>query len=249
LADNAKELAGRVAIVTGSSRNIGRATALALSKGGAAVVVNSRRSEADAKAVAAEIQAAGGQATVHMADVSDEGAVAGLIEAAVKTFGRLDILVNNVAERRDGPITETSLADFRAVIASALESTFLCSRAAVPHLIKSGQGAIINLGGVSAHAAVDNRCAVVASKAGVNGLTRALASELAPHAITVNCVSPGYIATRRDAPIPKHFRERPVPLGHPGTPDDIAAMVRHLAGPGGRYVTGQVIQVNGGWYM
>lgn len=249
MATEERELTGRVAIVTGSSRNIGRAIALALSSGGAAVVVNTRRSEADARAVAAEIQAAGGKAVVHMADVTDEAAVSGLVAAAVAAFGRLDVLVNNVAERRDGPLLETTLADFRAVMASALESTFLCSRAATPHLIKSGQGAIINLGGVSAHAAVDNRCAVVASKAGVNGLTRALASELAPHNITVNCVSPGYIATRRNAPVPKHFRERPVPLGRPGEPSDIAAMVRTLAGPGGRYVTGQVIQVNGGWYM
>ena len=242
------ELAGTAAIVTGSAKNIGRATALALAEAGASVLINARTSKGEADAVKGEIEAAGGRAMVHMADVTSEDQVHGMVDAAVAAFGRLDILINNVASRSQTPITETSLADWRRVLASALDSTFLCTRASVPHLAKGGRGSIVNLGGVSGHAGVANRSPVAAAKAGLAGMTTALAVELAPHNIRVNCVSPGHINTSHEGGVPTHFVERTAPLGI-GDVGEIAATIRFLCTPGARYITGETIHVNGGWYL
>lgn len=244
-----KELDGKVAIVTGSSTNIGRAIALAFAEGGAAVVVNAMTSAAEAEDVSREVEARGGRALVHMADVTDPSAVEALVDNTVQTFGKLDILVCNVGYRFNGTISETSLEDFNKVLSGTVGTTFLCAKAGLPHLTRSDAGAIISIGGVSGHTGVEDRIAVCAGKAGVAGMTRAMAAELAPHNITVNCVCPGYIETVGRTFLPKHFKERPVPLGRPGQPAEIAAMVRMLCGSGARFVTGQVIHVNGGWYM
>jgi 3-oxoacyl-[acyl-carrier protein] reductase len=248
MTENTGELDGTVAIVTGSARNIGRAIALQLAAAGAAVVVHARTSREAAEATAREIAKRGGRALVHLADVTSPEQVEGLVAAAVERFGQLDLLVNNAALRRNAPVTEISYEDWREVTASILDAAFLCVRASVPYLASGGRGAIVNIGGVAGHAGVGGRAHVVAAKAGVAGLTKGLAAELAPQKIVVNCVAPGYIHTERDH-IPPHFQERPVPLGRPGQPDEIAAMVRFLCGPQARYVTGQVIHVNGGWYM
>ena len=248
MSENTRELDGAVAIVTGSAKNIGRAIALQLADAGAAVVINARTSREAAEATAGEIAKRGGRAVVHLADVSIPEQVDGLVAAAVDNFGGLDLLVNNAALRRNAPVTEISYEDWREVTASILDAAFLCVRASVPHLAKGGRGAIVNIGGVAGHAGVGGRAHVVAAKAGVAGLTKGLAAELAPHNIVVNCVAPGYVHTERDH-IPPHFTERPVPLGRPAHVDEIASMVRFLCGPGARYVTGQVIHVNGGWYM
>ncbi len=246
----AGDLSGTAAIVTGSARNIGRAIALELAKAGAMVAINAKNSADAAKAVADEITSAGGRAIVHLADVTDADQVEGMVDAAVQAFGRLDILVNNVAVRKAGPVTETSFEDWRAVLASILDAAFLCIKASVPHLAKHGRGAIVNIGGVGGHAGVANRCHVAAAKAGLAGMAGSLAVELAPQGITVNCVSPGYIhTTRAEGHIPAHFAERPVPLGRPGEPEEIAAMIRFLSGPGGRFITGETIHINGGWYV
>ncbi|MGE0746405.1 MAG: SDR family NAD(P)-dependent oxidoreductase [Rhodospirillales bacterium] len=245
-----RELAGAVAVVTGSRRGLGRAIALQLGAAGAAVVVNSRTSREAAQAVADEIGSAGGRAVVHLADVTVQDQAEGLIAAALAAFGRIDVLVNNVAQRVTGPVTGLSLDDWRGVLSSALDSTFLCIRAAVPFLAAGGRGAVVNIGGGSGHAGVANRAAVAASKAGVAGMSAALAVELAPRGITVNCVAPGYIeAADRQREMPEQFRIHPIPLARPGAPDDVALMVRHLCGPAGRYVTGQTIHVNGGWHV
>jgi 3-oxoacyl-[acyl-carrier protein] reductase len=248
MTDNARELDGAVAIVTGSARNIGRAIALQLADAGAAVVINAKTSREAAEATAGEIGAAGGEALVHLADLTDPDQVDGMVAAAVERFGGLDILVNNAALRRNAPITEISYDDWREIVASILDAAFLCCRASVPQLGRHGRGAIVNIGGVAGHAGVGGRSHVVAAKAGLAGLTKGLADELAPQGITVNCVAPGYIDTVRDH-IPPHFQTRPVPLGRPGQPDEIAAIVRYLCGPAARYITGQVLHVNGGWYM
>jgi len=248
MTENPRELDGAVAIVTGSARNIGRAIALQLAASGATVVVNARTSREAAEATGGEIEARGGKALVHLADVTSPEQVEGLVRATVERFGRLDVLVNNAALRKNAPITEISYEDWRAITASILDAAFLCCRGAVPHLARSGRGAIVNIGGVAGHSGVGGRLHVVAAKAGIAGLTKGLAAELAPESVTVNCVAPGYIGTERDH-VPPHFQERAVPLGRPGLPDEIAAMVRFLAGPEARYVTGQVIHVNGGWYM
>ena len=190
-------LEGRVAIVTGSSRNIGRAIAIELAGEGAAVVVNTRRSVADAEAVVAEIAARGGVACVAVADVSDPAAVKDMVDATVKAFGRLDILVNNASVRREVDFAALDYAEWRSILSTTLDSAYLCCHAALRHLVTSGQGAIVNIGGLSSHTGSARRAHVVAAKAGLLGLTRALAHDLAPHAITVNCVAPGLIDTVR----------------------------------------------------
>lgn len=242
------ELNGSVAVVTGSARNIGRAIALALAEAGAAVVVNTKSSPEVAQEVVDDIEAKGGRAMVHVADVIEADGAAGLIEAAVSRFGGLDILVNNVARRSLSPIDEMSYDDWRSVLASILDSTFLCIRAAVPHLADSGRGSIVNIGGVAGHAGIVDRAHVAAGKAGIAGMTGALALELAPRGIIVNNVVPGYIDTPKASGVPPHIVTRPPPAGRPGEPREIAAMVRFLCGPDGRYITGQNIHINGGWH-
>jgi 3-oxoacyl-[acyl-carrier protein] reductase len=245
------ELAGRVAIVTGAGRNIGRAIALALAEAGAAVAVNGRSDSAAVDGVVAEIEAGGGKALAVMADVGDEAAVERMTAAVAGCFGRIDILVNNAAGRPEQKLEDITLADWRAVMATALDGAFLTVKAALPHLKKSGAGTIINIGGVSGHVGTRNRAHVVAAKAGLVGLTKALAHDLAEHAITANCVVPGLIGTERDpaAQLPHHHSVSRTLVGRLGAPEEIAAMVRFLAGPQARYVTGQALHVNGGVYL
>jgi 3-oxoacyl-[acyl-carrier protein] reductase len=243
-------LSGKVALVTGSARNIGRAIALALADDGAAVVVNARSSRAEIEAVAEGIRKAGGRSLAVIADVTDPEEVKRLFAEASDDFGPVDVLVNNAALRREAPLSAISFEDWRAVIASILDASFLCAQAAAETMLDGGR--IINLGGLSAHAGASERAHVVAAKSGLVGLTKGLAVELAPRGITVNLVAPGRIATARRASgldEPKHHQTHTSPLGIEGSPEDIAAVVRLLAGPSGRYVTGQTIHVNGGIYM
>jgi 3-oxoacyl-[acyl-carrier protein] reductase len=245
---NTQELDGRVAIVTGAARNIGRAIAVDLADAGAAVVINARTSAAEAQAVAGEIEAAGGRAFAFVADVTDETAVGRMAAAAVERFGRIDILVNNAAIRREQALAEMSLAAWREILAIILDGAFICTKACLPRLAASGAGAIVNIGGLTAHLGANRRAHVVTAKAGLVGLTRALAHELAAQNVTVNCVSPGRIATARRGPEPNAHRVGAL-SGAAGAPDDIAATVRFLAGPRARYITGQTIHVNGGAYL
>lgn len=249
---SAPSLENRVAIVTGASRNIGRAIALELAREGAAVVVNARSSSAEAEAVAAEIKTQGGRAVVKLADVTDPVQSAALVATALEAFGRLDCVVNNAAVRRETPVADLELAEWREVIAIVLDGAFLMAKAAIPHLAASDMASIVNIGGLTAHTGASNRAHVVAAKSGLVGLTRALAHELAPSGITVNCVSPGMIETARErsAPAsPSHHKIHAPLVGRRGRPQEIAALVRFLAGPDGRYLTGQTIQANGGAYF
>ncbi|MBL8706271.1 MAG: SDR family oxidoreductase [Rhodospirillales bacterium] len=245
------ELKRRVALVTGAGRNIGRAIALGLAKAGASVVVNARSSRAEAEAVAAEIGAT--QSMVAMADVTDRAAVDGMIAATLAKFGRIDILVNNAAVRGEKPFETLDYATWRQVHAIILDGAFHCSQAALPALKASGVGTIVNIGGLTAHTGGAERAHVIAAKAGLVGLTRALAHDLAPHGITVNNVSPGMMDTVRGASTghqqPKHHATHAPLVGRRGRPEEIAEAVCWLAGPGGRYVTGQVIHLNGGVYL
>ena len=249
---DAGELAGKVGLVTGGARNIGRAIACALAAGGAAVMVNARASREEAETTARMIRSAGGRAALHFADVTDAAAVAALVEATVGEFGRLDLLVNNAAIRAETPFAEIRLEDWRRVLATVLDGAFLCTQACLPHLARTGSGAVVNIGGMTGHKGARGRAHVVAAKAGLAGMTRALALDLAPLGITVNCVVPGTIETIRGVPgapeRPADRQELP-PLGRRGAPEDVASAVRFLCGPGARYITGQALHINGGGYM
>jgi 3-oxoacyl-[acyl-carrier protein] reductase len=241
-------LQGHVAIVTGSARNIGRAIAHALAEAGAAVVVNARSSAAEAEAVVQEIRNRGGQAVAKIADVGQPEQAASLIDAAVQAFGRLDILVNNAAVRREIDFEQLDYQEWRAIIATILDGAYLCARAAAPYLSARG-GSIVNIGGLSSFTGAARRAHVIAAKAGLVGLTRALAHDLAPHHITVNCVAPGLIDTERRGPEPGHHAKHATLVGRRGTPEEIAAVVRYLCGPEARYITGQTLHANGGVFF
>ena len=246
------ELAGKVALVTGGARNIGRAIARSLAAGGAAVMVNAKTSRAQAEETIAMIEQAGGKAALHLADVTDPRAVAAMVEDTVRRFGRIDALVNNAAVRMEAPFEQITLEDWRRVISSILDAAFVCTQACLPHLVKSGAGTVINIGGLTGHRGATGRVHVIASKAGLAGMTKALALDLAPHRITVNCVVPGTIESQRGLPgVPERpaHRAAPPPIGRRGEPEEVAAMVRMLCGPDARYITGQAIHVNGGGYM
>jgi 3-oxoacyl-[acyl-carrier protein] reductase len=244
-------LAGRVALVTGAGRNIGRAIALTLAEAGASVIVNGRSNADAVDGVVREIEAQGGTALAAMADVADEVAVARMVAAAAERFGRIDVAVNNAAGRPEQQFEAIALADWRGVLATVLDGAFLVAKTALPHLRTSGAGAIVNIGGVSGHIGTKHRAHVVTAKAGLIGLTRALAHDLAVDGITVNCVVPGLIDTARDPSrqLPHHHSLSRTLTGRLGTPDDIAALVRFLAGPQARYITGQTLHVNGGMYL
>jgi 3-oxoacyl-[acyl-carrier protein] reductase len=245
------ELTGKVAIVTGAGRNIGRAIALALAEGGASILINARSNRAEAEAVAREVEVLGVKALVHIGDVADAAAVQAMAEAALDHFGRIDILVNNAALRREKPFAEMDYAEWREIMDVTLDGTFHCVKACLPALRKSGAGTIVNIGGLSAHTGARNRAHVVTAKAGIIGFTRALAHDLADDGITVNCVVPGLIGTSRpkDRPQPAHHSTHQTIAGGRGRPEDVAAAVRFLCSPGARYITGQAIHANGGAYL
>ncbi len=245
------ELIGKTAIVTGAGRNIGRAIALNLARAGASVVVNARSNKTEADSVVREIEAAGGKALSVIGDVADPDAVAALAAAAIKHFGRIDILVNNAALRREKPIDQMAYAEWREVMNITLDSAFHGVSACIPAMKKAGGGTIINIGGMSAHIGSKGRAHVMAAKAALVGFTRGLAHDLAGDRITANCVVPGAIDTARPGTSlkPAHHLTHGTITGERGKPDDVAAMVCFLCGPGGRYITGQTIHVNGGAYL
>src|SRR5437868_3762973 len=193
----AQALAGKVAIVTGAGKNIGKAIALALAADGAAIVVNGRGDRAIIEATANEIRAGGGRALSYLADISKPEAVAAMVEAAVEEFGGVDIAVNNAGLRRQTPFLQMNLEEWHEILSVALDGAFIMAKATVPEMVKRGGGSFIGLSGVSHHAGSSGRIHVNASKAGLEGMIRGLAMELAPHNITANCVAPGSIDTVR----------------------------------------------------
>jgi 3-oxoacyl-[acyl-carrier protein] reductase len=248
----AQALAGKVAIVTGAGKNIGKAIAEALAEDGAVVIVNGRGDRAIIEKTAQEIRTAGGRAMPFLADISNPDQVAAMVDAAVKEFGGVDICVNNAGLRRQTPFLQMNLEEWHEILSVALDGAFILAKATAPEMVKRGGGSIIGLSGISHHAGASGRVHVNASKAGLEGFIRGLAIELAPHGITANCVAPGSIDTVRGASAGgPHGRAlgSNIPLGRQGKPEEIAAMVRFLAGPEGRYVTGQTIHVNGGMFL
>ena len=251
-AQGGKRLHGKVALLTGSVRRNGRAMAQALAAEGASIVINARSSQREAQEVTAELETMGCAAMAYLADVTDETAVAGMVDATVERFGGLHILVNNAANRRQRPFLEIGYDEWRAILSVILDGAFLCSRAALPHMVEAGGGSIINIGGVAGHAGAVERAHVATAKAGLVGMTKALAVEFADKGITVNCVVPGRIGGER----PASAGEAPPPVGgrgplvgREGTFEEVAGMVLALCLPSGRFITGQAIHVSGGMYM
>lgn len=242
----------KVAVVTGSALNIGRQIALALARDGYRILVAARRSEADCAETARLVRDAGSEAEVHLADIADPAQARGLIAAAVRRFGRLDVLVNNASLRRQTPFLEIAPEEWREIMGTTLDGAFYCAQAAAPHIIAAGGGSIVNLGGISAHTGTVGRVHAVTAKAGMVGMTRALAKELGSHNITVNVVVPGSIETVRGFAAGGNSGRATLPdslVGRRGRPEEIAAMVRFLCSPEARYVTGQTIHVNGGAFL
>ena len=244
-----KELTGRVAVITGAGRSIGRAMALELADAGCAVVVNVRQNRAEGEQVVKEIEAKGGRAIVAVADVIDAPAVNAMAEAALKAFGRIDYLINNAALRQEKSIDHMTFEDWRLITGVVLDGAFHCVKACLPSIRKSDAGSILNVGGLTGAMGAPDRVHVVTGKAGLAGFTRGLAMELAPNRITVNTLVPAQLA-KPDKPneIPPHPVYRPL-LGRGAWPTDFAPLARFLLGPGARYITGQIINVNGGTYF
>ncbi|MBT5264422.1 MAG: SDR family oxidoreductase [Rhodospirillaceae bacterium] len=245
-------LDGKVAVITGAGRNIGREIALTLARDGAAIVVNGRSDLAAVEAVAQEISDLGGRAIACLADVSDEAAVASMVDQTVRDLGGIDIVVCNAGLRRQTEFLKMDLAEWREILSVALDGAFILSRACGPHMVARGGGSIVGLSGISTHLGTANRAHVSASKAGLEGLMRALAVELGPHGITCNSVAPGSIDTVRGAAAgtrPSAVTNRSIPAGRMGQVEEIAALVHHLVGPKGRYITGQTLHVNGGAFL
>jgi 3-oxoacyl-[acyl-carrier protein] reductase len=246
-------LKGKVALVTGAGRNIGRAIALALADAGAKVVVNVRANRDEGQAVVNEIAARGGEPLLVAADVGERADVDAMIATIAKHFGRLDIVVNNAAVRHEMAFADMPYADWRAAQTVCVDGAFHCTQAALPLLRESGSASVINIGGLTAQTGASKRAHVVTAKAALGGFTRALAHEFAQFGITVNCVAPGMVDTVRDGTsasiTPAHHASRQTLLGRLGRPDEIASAVVWLAGPGGRFTTGQTLHVNGGAYL
>ena len=247
-------LAGKVAIVTGAARNIGRETAILLAADGASVVINALQDNAAAEKVIWEITANGGTAISCLCDVSDRKAVDKMVDEAVDAFGGVDILVLNASQRGQKPFTEMTFEEWRNVINISLNGAFFMSQASVLHMIEKGWGRIVTLGGISWHIGTPGRVHNLVAKSGLVGFTRGLAVglavELADHGITVNCVSPGFIDTERPASAGKRppLKIHP-PIDRMGSTDEIASMVRYLCQPEAAYITGQTMHVNGGMYL
>jgi 3-oxoacyl-[acyl-carrier protein] reductase len=244
-------LSGRVAFVTGASQGIGRACALRLAKDGASVALAARNQE-KLNELAREIEAAGGKAAAFPLDVSDEEQVKSAIKAAIAQFGKIDILVNNAGITRDQLVMRMKRGDWDAVLQTNLTSAYLCTQAVTSSMLKQRWGRIINITSVFGQMGQAGQANYAASKAGLIGLTMAIARELGSRNITCNAVAPGFIETSMTEALGAEFKEnavKQIPLGRVGTVDDVASAVAFLASDEASYITGHVLSVNGGMLM
>ena len=250
LPENYQRLRGQVAIVTGASRGIGRAIALALATEGANVAVNYASSSSAAEEVVAEITAAGGNAIALQANVAKAEEVDTLVNSVMDKWNRVDIIVNNAGITRDTLLLRMKLEDWQAVIDLNLTGVFLCTRAVSKIMLKQRAGRIINIASVAGQMGNPGQANYSAAKAGVIGFTKTMAKELASRGITVNAVAPGFITTDMTSNLKSEEILKFIPLGRYGKPEEIAGMVRFLAAdPAATYITGQVFNVDGGMVM
>ncbi len=243
------DLSNRVAIVTGSGRGIGKAIALKLAEVGAAVVVNDIGEAEPVEAVVEEIRAMNRQSLAVLADVSSSADVARLVEETVAALGKVDILVNNAGIARDQLLVQMTDEDWDKVLAVNLKSAFLCTRAVLRPMLKQRWGRIINISSVAGLVGNEGQANYASAKAGIIGFTRSVAKEVASRSITANAVAPGFIDTAMTQKLQEGWGEelkRRIPLGYPGTPRDVAEAVAFLASEEARYITGQVLGVDGG---
>ena len=248
--ETADALKGKVAIVTGASRRIGKATAMGLAQDGAHVVVTAHSAQDEINAVAEEIRSGGGAATALLMDVTDETSVNDTFGKIASEHGRIDVLVNNAAIRNQSPFLEMSADQWHAIMRVILDGSFFCCRAALPQMIKGGGGTIVNIGGVTAHLGAANRASVSTAKAGLIGLTKALAVEFADKGITVNCVVPGKIGGERSVTAGiSPIKDSAILLGREGDIEEAAFIIRMMCQPGARFMTGQTVHVSGGLYL
>ena len=244
-------LNGRTAVVTGASQGIGRACALALAKHGAKVALVARNQQ-KLEEVAQEIASANGNARAFPADMADEDQVKATFKAIVAEFGKIDILVNNAGITRDQLIMRMKRADWDAVLTTNLTSAYLCSQQAIPTMLKQRWGRIINITSIFGQIGQAGQANYSSSKAGLIGLTMSIARELGSRSITCNAVAPGFIETAMTSVLSAEFKEnalKMVPLGRVGTPEDVAHCVAFLASEEAGYITGHVLNVNGGMFM
>ena len=257
---DAKPLAGRTAIVTGSGRNIGRAIALAFARDGANVVINGHSDRAAVDAVVREAQAFGAKALAVMADVGDHKAVADMVDQAAEKFGSVDIAISNVSLRLHQPLLEISIEDWHRILDTNLSSAFYLARACLPHMVEKRWGRIINISGRDGFSPKPNRAHNVTAKAGVFAFAKAIASEFGSFGITANAVAPGIVETTRDlahypdvvnASAENSFdaRRRAMPMKRFGKVEEIAAACSYLCSEDGGFMTGQILHVNGGEFM
>ena len=245
------DLNGRVAVVTGASQGIGRACALALTKHGAKVALVARNQQ-KLEEVARQISSANATSRVFTCDIADEDQVKTTFKAIVAEFGKIDILVNNAGITRDQLIMRMKRADWEAVLTTNLTSAYLCSQQAIPAMLKQRWGRIINVTSIFGQIGQAGQANYSSSKAGLVGLTMSIAREIGSRSITCNAVAPGFIETAMTSVLSPEFKEnaiKMIPLGRVGTPEDVANCVAFLASEEAAYITGHVLNVNGGMFM
>lgn len=246
---NNGELKGKVALVTGGARNIGRAISQELAAAGAAVAVNTRGSAEDGKSIVQEIKGAGGDAELYLADIADAGACKKMVADALKRFGRIDFLVLNASIRTERPFLELSFEEWNTPLSITLNGGFYLAQACIPSMLENGGGAIVTLGGTQSLSGAARRVHGSVAKAGLLGFTRGLAREFAGKNIRVNCIAPGQMDTERVGKRTVPATADHIPMKRKGGPEEIATTVRFLCGPAASYITGQTIYVNGGLTM
>jgi 3-oxoacyl-[acyl-carrier protein] reductase len=242
---NARELEGKVALITGAAKNIGRSIALELASAGATIAVNTRASVDDGKRVVQEIREAGGNAELYIADIADGTQAKGMVAEALKRFGRIDHLVLNASVRTERPFLELSYEEWRTPLGITLDGAFYLTQACLPSMLQNGGGSIVTLGGTQSLSGARRRVHGSVAKHGLVGFTRGIAREFAEQGVRANCIAPGQMETVR-ANARAARTPDDIPMKRRGAPEEIATTVRFLCGPGASYITGQTIYVNGG---